>query len=136
MMGSSSDKVVIVPSLVRPSILHGLHAAHRGPEFTIRFVHSCVPWSGISSQVTTLCNDCFVCVQYSHQSTREPLQPYHVPTLPWQLVSKDFFELNGVAYLVTVHQNRTLFLYNVISFSTNLQAAFWPSGNPTYLING
>ena len=32
----------------------------------------------------------------------EPLQPYPVPTLPWQLVSQDLFELNGHAYLVTV----------------------------------
>ena len=34
---------------------------------------------------------------------REPLEPYPVPTSPWQLVSQDLFELKGVAHLVTVH---------------------------------
>ena len=33
---------VIVPSSARPSLLQKLHAAHRGPEFTIRHARSCL----------------------------------------------------------------------------------------------
>ena len=93
---------VIVPSSSRPTILHKLHAAHRGPEFTIRHARSCVFWPGINSQGTDLCKTCVICTQYKQQHPREPLQPYPVPTLPWHLVSKDLFEPNGTAYLVTV----------------------------------
>ena len=93
---------VIIPSLARPTILHKLHAAHRGPEFTIRHARSCVFWPGINSQVVDLCKTCAICAKYRKQHPRKPLQPYPVPTLPWHLVSQDLFELNGVAYLVTV----------------------------------
>ena len=93
---------VIVPSSARPTILHKLHAAHRGPEFTLRHARSCVFWPGINNQITDMCRTCVTCAQYRQQHPREPLQPYPVPTSPWQLVSQDLFELNSVAYLVTV----------------------------------
>ena len=91
---------VIIPLSVRPKILHKLHAAHRGTEFTLR--RSCVFWPHINDQITEMCKNCLTCAQYAHQHAREPLKPYPVPTLPWQLVSQDLFELNGLAYLVTV----------------------------------
>ena len=93
---------VIIPSSARPTILHKLHAAHRDPEFTIRHARSCVFWPGINNQVADLCKTCAICAKFRQQHPREPLQPYPVPTLPWHLVSQDLFELNGVAYLVTV----------------------------------
>ena len=49
-----------------------------------------------------MCQSCGICAQHARQHPREPLQPYPVPTLPWQLVSQDLFALNGRAYLVTV----------------------------------
>ena len=49
-----------------------------------------------------MCKACLTCAQHAQQHPREPLQPYPVPTLPWQLVSQDLFQLNGLAYLVTV----------------------------------
>ena len=59
-------------------------------------------WRGLNSQITDLCQSCRTCAQHTRQHPREPLQPYPVPTLPWQLVSQDLFELNGLPYLVTV----------------------------------
>lgn len=92
----------IVPSFSHPTILNKLHAAYRGPEFTIRHARSCVFWPGINSQVTDLCKTCVICAQYWQQHPREPLQPYPVPTLPSHPVSQDLFELNGVSHLVTL----------------------------------
>ena len=59
-------------------------------------------WPGLHSQITNMCQSCAICARHAEQHPREPLQPYPVPTLPWQLVSQDLFELNGRAYLVTV----------------------------------
>ena len=93
---------VVIPTSLHPNILYKLHAAHRGAEFTLRHARNCVFWPGLNSQITDMCKNCATCAQHAHQHPREPLQPYPVPTLPWQLVSQDLFEINGLAYLVTV----------------------------------
>ncbi|KAK3749289.1 hypothetical protein QZH41_007555 [Actinostola sp. cb2023] len=46
---------VIIPSSLRHTMLHKLHAAHRGPDFTLRHARSCVFWPGITSQITDMC---------------------------------------------------------------------------------
>lgn len=53
-------------------------------------------WLGLNSQITDLCQSCPICAQHTHQRPQEPFQPYPVPTLPWQLVFQDLFELNGL----------------------------------------
>ena len=83
-------------------MLHKLDAAHRGIEFSQRHARNCVFWPGINDQIKDICQACITCAQHTHQHPREPLQPYPVPTLPWQLVSQDLFELKGLVYLVTV----------------------------------
>lgn len=93
---------VVIPSSLRSNILRKLHTAHRGTEFTLRHARSCVFWPGINSQIEDICKNCTTCAQHARQHPREPLKPYPVPTLPWQLVSQDLFALNGSAYLVTV----------------------------------
>lgn len=93
---------MVIPSSLRSNILCKLHTAHRGTEFTLRHARSCVFWPGINSQIEDICKNCTTCAQHARQHPREPLKPYPVPTLPWQLVSQDLFALNGSAYLITV----------------------------------
>ncbi|XP_044181741.1 uncharacterized protein K02A2.6-like [Acropora millepora] len=93
---------VVIPSSLRSNIIRKLHTAHRGTEFTLRNARSCVFWPGINSQIEDICKNCNTCAQHARQHPREPLNPYPVPTLPWQLVSQDLFALNGSAYLITV----------------------------------
>ena len=75
---------VVIPTALRSSILHKLHVAHRGPDFTLRQARNTVFWPGLSPQVKDMCTDCPTSAQYTQQHPREPLQPYPVPTLPWQ----------------------------------------------------
>ena len=95
------DRVIISYSL-RSNVLHKLHAAHRGTEFTLRHARTCVFWPGLNSQIEDICKNCTTCAQHAQQHHREPFKPYPVSTLPWQLVSQDLFGLNGCAYLVTM----------------------------------
>ena len=88
---------VVIPSSLQSNILRKLHTAHRGTEFTLRHACSCVFWPGINSQIEDICKNCTTCAQHACQHPREPLKPYPVPTLPWQLVSPDLFALNGSA---------------------------------------
>ena len=107
---------VVIPSSLRERLLRKLHAAHRGSKFTLRHARSCVFWPGLNSQITDMCQSCGVCAQHAHQHPREPLQPYPVPTLPWQLFSQDLFELNGLAYLVTVdHYNNDFYEIDILA---------------------
>ena len=93
---------VIITSCLGESLLNKLHAAHCGSEFTLRHARICVFWPGLKSQIMVMCQSCVICAHHAHQHPREPLQPYPVRTLPWKIVSQDLFELNGLAYLVTV----------------------------------
>ena len=90
---------VIIPTSLRQVMLHKFHAAHRGSEFTLRYARNCLFWPGLTGQINYMCRSCAICAQHAQKHPREPLQPYPVPTLPWQLVSQDLFELNGHAYI-------------------------------------
>jgi len=94
------DRVIIHSSL-RESLLHKLHAAIGAP-CLLCHTRNCVFWPGLNSQIMNTCQACVTCARHAHQHPQEPFQPYPVPTLPWQLVSQDLFELNGLTYLVTV----------------------------------
>ena len=104
-----------VASSTRRSMLHKLHAAHRGPEFTIRHARNCLYWPGLNGEIKDMCDSCGICAQHAQQHPREPLKTYPVPTLPWQLVSQDLFELNGSAYLVTVDHYSDFYEINKLS---------------------
>ena len=95
---------VVIPSSLRSNFLFKLQTAHRGREFTLRHARSCVFWPGINSQIEDICKNCTTCAcaQHARQHPREPLKPYLVPTLPWELVSQDLFAFNWSAYLITV----------------------------------
>ena len=49
-----------------------------------------------------MCNNCSTCAQYGSTSTTEPMRSLPIPTLPWQIISKDIFMHRQKAYLVAV----------------------------------
>ena len=79
----SINKIVLLFPLLYPQ------AAHRGPDFTLRHARNTVFWSGLTLQVKDMCTNCPKSATHTQQHPREPLQPYPVPTLPWQLVSQE-----------------------------------------------
>ena len=93
---------IIIPSSLRTNLLHKVHAAHQGSEFTLHHARNCVFWPFLHTQITNRCQSCVISARHAQQHPREPLQPYPVPTLPWQLVSQDLVKLNGRTYMVTV----------------------------------
>ena len=92
----------IIPTALRSSILHKLYAAHGGPDFTFGHARNTVFWPGLTPQVKDIHTNYPTCAQHMQQHPQEPLQPYPMPTLPWQPVSQDLFKLKGWVYLVTV----------------------------------
>ena len=55
-----------------------------------------------------MCTNFPTCTQHTQQNPREPLQPYPVPTLPWQLVSQDHYsDYYEVDHLPTTQSTAT-----------------------------
>ena len=92
----------IVPASLRPSMLSKIHTSHRGAEYCLRFARDAVFWPNMSKDIETYSQTCPTCVQYAKQAATEPMLSHPTPTLPWQFVSQDIFELEHKQYLVTV----------------------------------
>ena len=58
-----------IPTALRSSILHKLHVAHRGPDFTLRQARNTVFWPGLTPQVKDMCTNCPTSAQYTQHAT-------------------------------------------------------------------
>ena len=54
----------------------------------------------MTNQIRSRVERCYICHQYQEASTREPLQPHHVPNRPWEKGGVDIFR--DYDYLITV----------------------------------
>ena len=94
------DKVVIPPSL-RNEILDSLHAAHQGLSAMMSIAQSTVFWPGISYDIERERQMCRTCNRNApSQPHLEPV-PAIFPTTPFEVVVADYFEFQGMNYLVT-----------------------------------
>jgi hypothetical protein len=93
------DRVVVPPSL-RHEILDSLHAAHGGPAAMISIAQSTVFWPGISHDIERERQTCRPCNKNAPSQPRlEPVPPIF-PTTPFEAIVSDYFEFNGMNYLV------------------------------------
>jgi hypothetical protein len=51
-------------------------------------------WPGMSKSISDMCNLCEQCAKYQHAAPKEPMKSLPIPSLPWQIVSQDIFELD------------------------------------------
>ena len=92
----------IVPVSLQQRMLSKIHASHRGAEYCLCFARDAVFWPNMSKDIEVYCQTCPTCAQYGKQTATEPILSHPTPTLPWQFVSQDIFELEHKQYLVTV----------------------------------
>ena len=93
---------VVVPKEMQPQILHSLHQAHQGTSsMTLRAKES-VWWPQISEDLAKIRSSCTVCHKIApSQSPMPPVSP-PLPQFPFQLISSDYFTLDGFNYLIIV----------------------------------
>ena len=95
------DRVLIPPSL-RDEVLEGLHAAYQGVVAMTNRTSREVTWPGITADIQNSHNKCRTC------NRNAPTQPRHlpegpvIPTMPFESVCIDFFQIEGWHYLVIV----------------------------------
>nr|VZI22469.1 unnamed protein product [Spirometra erinaceieuropaei] len=95
-----ADRVVI-PSSLRPAVLHQFHAAHPGTSQMKSIARSFAYWPGIDSDIDDLIQRCSRYQQTAKMPLRQPQIPWQPPERPWVRVHINFAgPLNGVSYLI------------------------------------
>ena len=79
---------IIVPCSLQQKTLDRIHEGHQGIEHCQMCTKTSVWWPGISSQITTLVENCPTCVMES-KHRREPLMTTKLPEYPWQVLATD-----------------------------------------------
>lgn len=93
---------VVVPEVLRRKVLTNLHLAHLGKEKTKARARQVVYWPWMNNDIDSMVAECRTCERNQTARPPEPLLPHEVPELPFQKVSIDLFEFNGLPHLVIV----------------------------------
>ena len=83
-------------------MLADLHASYRGIEGTQARVRLIVYRPGIDNDITNTCKSCSKCEFDRPGNVKEPMQHLPVATHAFQIISADWFDLNGEKFLVIV----------------------------------
>ena len=87
---------------MKQEILMQLHTGHQGIPKTQRLARNTVYWPNINKDIEKICKSCATCQEYQDRNCKEPLQPYPVPSRPWQSISSDLFSIRDKSFLLIV----------------------------------
>lgn len=93
------DKIVVPKSQI-PKMLKHIHQGHLGIQSCLRRARQFLYWKGQYEDIIKLVKGCSVCEQTQRNNIKDTVLVKKIPTLPWQIVASDLFELNGKIYLV------------------------------------
>lgn len=91
---------IIVPKSQIPGMLKNIHHGHLGTNSCLRRARQFLYWKGQYDDIIKLVKTCSVCEQTQRDNTKDLVLVKKIPTLPWQIVASDLFELKGKTYLV------------------------------------
>ena len=96
-----SDRIV-VPTSLRPAILHLLHAAHQGVDRMKARASDTVFWPGMTGDISRVRWECMDCHKIAKSNPQAPPAQPAEPQFPFQMLSADYFHYGGKNYLVIV----------------------------------
>ena len=132
---------LVIPAKERPNIVKRLHESHIGIEGTLRRARDIVYWPGITAQLKDYLSKCGICNSYRPEQCKEPLKPYDVPDVPWEMVGVDLFVLERQSFLIAVDYFSGYFEVQDMSSTTStrvitvLKSWFSRHGIPMTLIS-
>ncbi|GBP16998.1 Retrovirus-related Pol polyprotein from transposon 17.6 [Eumeta japonica] len=88
------DKIVVPKSQIQ-KILKSIHQGHLGIQSCLRRARQFLYWKGQYDDIVKLVKSCSVCEQTQRDNCKNTVLVKKIPTLPWQIVSSDLFELKG-----------------------------------------
>ena len=93
---------LVIPAKERSNIVKSLHELHVGMEGTLRQARDIVYWPGITAQLKDYLSKCGICNSYQPEECKEPLKPYDVPDVPWEILGVDLLLLERQSFLIAI----------------------------------
>ena len=93
---------VVVPAVLRPDVLAGLHRAHQGVTGMSLRAQDSVWWPRATADIQGVRDSCGTCRRNAPSQSMTPAVTPPVPDYPFQMVSSDYFHHAGKDYVVVV----------------------------------
>ena len=93
---------ILIPPRLRPEILQSLHSAHQGVGSMTERAKAGVYWPGITKDIESARTNCTSCNRIMPSQARlPPIEPW-IPSMPFEAIACDYFQLIGNYYFVAV----------------------------------
>ena len=94
------DDRVVIPLALRRQVLDSLHAAHQGQTSMELRARAIVFWPGMTRDIARVRARCDDCNRNAPSQASLPSTPAKPPSVPFEAVVADYFDLAGHRYLV------------------------------------
>ena len=93
---------IIIPSSMRADMIIRAHRSHLGIQYTQNTAREIMYWPRMTADLEQAVQNCSTCQEAKPTQQKEEMMSYPIPTLPWQVLASDCFELENVNYMVIV----------------------------------
>ncbi|CAB3981992.1 retrotransposon-like family member retr-1 [Paramuricea clavata] len=93
---------IVVPLAMRKEMLQRIYHGHMGIKKLKRRARDALYLPLMSKQIAEMVSKCTVCLEHRKENIKEPMIPFRVPTIPWEVVPTDLFSFNNSDYLLIV----------------------------------
>ena len=93
---------LVIPKALREKVLDILHAAHQGIGSMQHRASQTVYWPGITADIKVKRLRCATCTEVAPSQVQVPTEQSCEARMPFESIAADYFDLNGVHFLVTV----------------------------------
>ena len=91
---------LFIPRALRKQVLGDLHSSHRGIEGTQARARLIAYWPSIDRHIAQECQSCQMGCQNDRPSNpKEPMKHLPIPTRAFEIVSCDWFDINGLKFI-------------------------------------
>ena len=91
---------IVIPTPLQAKALQAIHRSHMGIQKTLDRSKGCFYWSGISKDITHVCETCEECLKHANRQQKEPKGQVRDVSEAWESLATDIFEFKGKYYLI------------------------------------
>ena len=91
---------IIIPTALQGKALQAIHRSHMGIQKTLDRSKGCFYLSGISKDITHVCETCEECLKYANRQQKEPRGQVRDVSEASESLATDIFEFKGKYYLI------------------------------------
>ena len=93
---------VVIPALLRESLLRELHSSYFGISRMKAVARSFFWWPGIDDEIANLCSSCDLCQQNARSPSKEQTHQWVYPSRPFERIHIDYAEFEGRMFFLVV----------------------------------